>query len=155
MSKTNDIRDRIVAVVAALPEIGPVHAYERYSARRESLRALYVSAIGGRDVLCGWFVRRTGFRARRSGRSGREITTRWEIAGYRAIGDDDASELAFDGQIDAIAEAFHADPTLTGLVQTIEFDDQAGIELADSAPVMFAGVLCHAATLQLKTRHTE
>ena len=155
MSAFPQIRAAIVETVETVPDIGCVHAFERYASDRTRLRALYVSSIGGRDQLRGWFIRRKEFSAARTGASRRTITTTWEIVGYMALADEAETELAFDGLVDAIADAFQANPSLNGTVVTTIFDDGAGLSQADSGPVMFAGVLCHAVSLQLKTRHVE
>lgn len=155
MSRFPAIRAAILATLQAVPDIGRAHGFERYAADRSRLRALYVASIGGVDQLRGWFVRRRAFTSVRTGATRRTITTTWEIAGYMAIGDEAETELDFDLLADAIAEAFHNNTNLAGTVVTTIHDDSAGVSLVDSAPVMFAGVLCHAATLQLKTRHVE
>ncbi|MCP4700274.1 MAG: hypothetical protein GY862_25995 [Gammaproteobacteria bacterium] len=45
--------------------------------------------------------------------------------------------------------------TLGGVVCSTVDDSQAGIQIVDSMPVMFAGVLCHSAKLKLNTWHEE
>ena len=60
-----------------------------------------------------------------------------------------------DALVDAIAEAFELDPSLGGRVRVRQQADPAGITLEEATPVMFAGVLCHAARLRLVTEHDE
>lgn len=155
MSQTAAIRAAILATLQAVPDVGRAHGFERYAADRTRMRTLYVANIGGLQQLRGWFVRRRSFSSTRTGAVRRTVTINWEIVGYMAIGDEAETELAFDALIDVIAQAFHDNPNLSGAVTTTIFDDGAGVTLVDSAPVMFAGVLCHAATLRLQTRHTE
>lgn len=155
MSRAPLIRAAIVALLGSVPDIGVVHAYERYAADRTRLRALYVEPTGGQEQLLGWFVRRSAFSAARLTPGRRTVTTTWQISGYMSLADAAESEISMDALVDAIAEAFEANPTLGGLVINRREADPAGITLEDATPVMFAGVLCHAVQLQLITRHHE
>jgi hypothetical protein len=155
MSKTRQIRAAIVATLRTVPDVGQVHDYERYAASRTGLQAMYSADGGEQDVLLGWFVRRRSFSAGRIAPGKRRVTTQWEITGYRALADAMQSELAMDALVDAIADAFEANAALGGLVRVRQQADPAGVELIDFAPVMFAGVLCHAAAMRLVTEHDE
>ena len=137
------VRAAIVALLRTVPNIGVVHGYERYVANQADMQSLYVQ--GG--LLCGWFVRRITIKESREG--GTKEIARWQIRGYRGFSDGTASELAFDDLIDAIRAAFRGS-NLGGLALTAT-DDGAGIQLEQSGPVMFGGVLAHAATLTLTT----
>ena len=152
------IRAAIVATVAGIADIGKVHGYERYAQKASDLQKTYVATINGVDQLRGWFVRRVGtiendLAATAGGRY--VVTHAWRITGYMALSDDAASEIAFDGLIEAIRDAFRADISLAGLVSSIEAQDQAGIAVDQSEPVLFCGVLCHSARLSLKTIHYQ
>lgn len=140
------IRYAITTKLAGL-DIGPVHSWERYAATNTGLLALY-STDG---VLGGWYVRRV--RTSESSPSlGRHVERiEWEIRGFLGLQDAVATELQFDAQIEAIRAAFRADETLGGVVASTVSDDAAGIQVEDSGPVMFAGVLAHAARLRLIT----
>lgn len=156
MPTLTQIRDAIQGVLAGVPGIGPVHKFERYLKREAELQALYVS--GGQ--LKGWLIRRLSTREQALAVGRTVVTHRWQIRGYRAIDDATQSELAFDDTIEAIRDAFRADETLGGLVKGLEESagqggDVAGVQLADSGPVLFAGVLCHAARLSLTTWHEQ
>lgn len=140
------IRAAIVAKLAAVPGIGRVHAYERYSATDKAFRNLYVTD----GVLLGWHVRRV---ACKEDAAFNQVTTVWELRGVAAIVDAQASELAFDALIDAIRDAWRDDPTLGGAVLYPRSEDAVVPELADAGPVLFAGVLCHSARLKWTTRH--
>lgn len=147
------IRAAIVAKLETVPGIGRVHGYERFADRKSELADLYVA--GGQ--LLGWNVRRIAT-AETSPAIGRTVVThRWRIRGFMALADEAASEIAFDTLIEAIGDAFRDDDTLGGTVATCIVEEgsapQAGIQVEDSGPVDFAGVLCHAAQLSLATRH--
>jgi len=154
---TETIRAAIVATLNTVPDIGVVHDRERYAGEMNKQRALYV-----RDgKLNGWFVSRRSQRnePRGVGNNRRLVATQWELRGYRALYDDESSEIAHDAVIDGIVDAFRADPELGGTVidQLSDPYDEGtlGPQLALSGPVMFAGVLCHRASLLLVTRHYE
>lgn len=149
MTATAAIRAAIVATIAAVPLVGRVHERERYAKTESQLLAHYGQ---GKDVL-GWFVRRVGFRREAMSTMRVRIITQWQIRGYASFVDDRASETAFDDLVDAIAEAFERDDTLGGLVESIDGDGASGLQQTDAGPVMFAGVLCHAARLSLTTVH--
>ena len=142
------IRAAIVARLQSVPGIGRVHAYEPYAASDAPFRELY--AIGGK--ILGWHLRRVG---RREVNDENEVHTDWEIRGFMALADGGASELAFDALLEAIFDAWRADPTLGGLAMWPKDEGSFVPDLADSGPAMFAGVLCHAARLRLLTRHNE
>lgn len=152
------IRAAIRAKLAGVAEIGAVHDYERYVQRANELQALYVVSIDGQDQLRGWFVRRVATIEQdlAAGAGGRYVVQHtWRIRGYMALNDANASEIVFDALIEAIRDAFRADINLGGLVSSIETEDQAGIGVDESEPVLFAGVLCHACRLSLKTVHYQ
>lgn len=144
------IRTAIVGKLEQLPGIGRVHAYERYASTHDALRQIYLADDG---QLRGWYVQRTG-RAEQSPALGRwQVTQRWKIQGFMALADADASELRFDALVESACAAFRQDETLGGTVASTVTDAGAGLQVAQSGPVMFAGVLCHGATLTLATLH--
>lgn len=144
------IRAAIVARLLSIPDIGVVHDYERFARGEKEFRELYLS--GGR--ILGWHVRRVAT-AEKSPVLGRWYTTHdWEIRGFMGLDDAGASETVFDGLIEAIRAAFRADESL-GVVGLATVDPAvAGIQVTESGPVMFGGVLCHGARLALRT-HTD
>jgi len=155
MSTLAEIRAAIVAVLQAVPDVGIVHDRERYAQDTKRLAQLY--AVDG--AIRGWYVRRVSTQET-SGAIGRwEITHQWRVRGFRSFKDEDASELAFQDVIEAMRDAVRADETLGGtVIDTVVGDGGsavAGLQVDEVQSVMFAGVLCHAATLTLYTRHYE
>lgn len=145
------IRSAIVGVVQSVPDTGVVHPYERYAKSPADLAALYTQ--GG--ALAGWFVRRLRSRERLVGASWLRIDE-WEIRGFRALVDADASEVAMDTVVEGICTAVRADDTLGGVVMDTGDLSQgdtrdAGVAVAESGPVVFCGVLCHGVSLRLTT----
>ena len=87
------------------------------------------------------------------------VRTRWLIRGFASLVDAQATELAFDRLLDDMAATVRAATVLydaqgDALGHTVT-DDGAGLQLDESGPVMFAGVLCHGATFSLTTEHLE
>ncbi len=146
------VRSAIVARLESVADIGVVHAYERYAHDLSALKALYYSAPHAQ--IRGWHVRRpaTSERGNILGRTVESI--RWRILGVMSLDDAAQSELAFDALIEAVRNAFAQDETLGGTVDQCTSPDDNGescIQLDDSGPAMFGGVLCHVARLGLLT----
>lgn len=146
------VRAAIKATLQSVTDIGVVHDYERYSHDLAKLKTLYYSAP--HSQLRGWFIRRV--KTAETGilppRYLEQVT--WQIRGVMALDDAGASELVFDELLDAIRDAFRADRTLGGTVTKIgrlQPNAERGLQLDDSGPVLFGGVLCHGARFSLLT----
>lgn len=149
MPTISQIRDAIAGKIAAVPGSGVVHSFERYSKREADFRPFYEDA----GTIRGWHVRRATTSETVPARGRHVVDHRWQIRGYRALDDATASERAFDELVEALRDAFRADETLGGVVATINIGEQAGLQVEDSGPVMFAGVLSHSVRCALTTRH--
>lgn len=145
MSGSLQIREAIAATLNRVDGIGRVHLFERYAKNQGDLAALY--AHDGQ--LRGWHIRRV--RLSEGPYPAGEVTA-WEIRGYLSLNDAAGTELDFDALIDDIRAEFRADQTLGGTVATTWVEDASGIQVLDSGPVLFAGVLCHKAVLALATQ---
>jgi hypothetical protein len=121
------VRSALADLIASVPDVGRVHAYQRFASREAEMRE--------RAFTLGTNVLRVN----------------WAIGGFMALADADQSELVFDDLVESIRDAWRANPTLGGLVAPVASDDEAGIQVDEIAPVLFCGVLCHAARLSLKT----
>lgn len=148
MSEHRIIRQAIAAKLQSVVGIGNVFEFERFCDKEKPFRDLYAAGAS----LEGWHIRRVG---RREDAANNEVFTDWEIRGFKALADADETELIFDDRIDAINDAFRADPTLGRVVLYPKDDAPVVPELADSGPVMFSGVLCHACKLKLTTRTVD
>lgn len=155
MPTLDQIRAAIAGKLSAVPNVGRVHDYERYAAQGGEMKALYVATIAGAPQLRGWFVRRVRTREDSDDLGRYVVTHGWQIRGYLALDDAAASEKTFDALVEAIRDAFREDENLGGLVSSTVVEDAAGAQVEDSAPVLFAGVLCHSARLRLATRHYQ
>ncbi len=145
------VRAAIAAKMNTIADIGLVHTFQRYSVRQRDFRTFYEDA----GTIRGWNVHRIGFRQRPFTAGVNQIVSQWRIEGFLALDDETETEILFDAKIDEVAEAFRLDPTLGGAIETIEADNQSGIQLDDAGPAMFGGVLCHRARLSLPTVHYQ
>lgn len=151
MSAVQTHRTALAALVAAVPSVGVVHAFEPYAKTQSDFQAHYIwTAPDTSKQLRGWHIRRTATRERALG-LGRTLNAHtWRITGYMALDDNGATEPVFDELVEAIRRAYRLDPVLGGASQ-LGPADGAGIDVTDSKPVVFCGVLCHSATLQCTT----
>lgn len=157
MSTLAPVRAALKAKLAAVPQIGHVHDYERYLREEGKFRELFEFDLAdGSKQLRGWWLRRTHSQELAIAMSRSVDVHTWQIRGYMALNDAAASELVFEGLIEAFRDAVRADPTLGGVCEP-DPGEQGGqaapqlIEVADVGAVRFCGVLCHSAVLQLRT----
>ena len=149
MSSLAEIRTALCALLASVPDIGHVYAFERYAREEAKFRELY---IDHNNQLRGWHVRRAATQERTLGIGRTLVKHTWRVRGYMALNDTLASELVFDTLIEALRDVVRADPGLGGLCQQNPADDgDDGLQVIDSSPALFCGVLCHTATLELST----
>jgi len=144
-------RQALAALIGAVPMAGLVHDHEPYAAQEAAFRTKYLWTLpsGARQVR-GWFIRRTGTRETELGVARVLNMHTWQVRGFMALDDAADTEIEFDELIEAIRKAYRADPTLGGAAD-LSPADGAGINVTDSRPVVFCGVLCHSAVLTLTT----
>lgn len=152
MSALSDIRAAIVAALGEVPNIGAVHAYERFASNEKAFRELY--ARNGK--LLGWHVRRVSARESGGVMGVNQVVTQWRIGGLMALDDAGQSEIAMDNLVEAARDRFRPDETLGGVVVLLGDlargeEAEIGIQVEESGPAMFCGVLCHAVRLGLVT----
>ncbi|WP_394789110.1 hypothetical protein [Rhodoferax sp.] len=157
MSTLAPVRAAIKAKLAGVPQIGHVHDYERFVREEGKFRSLFeFDLVNGSKQLRGWWLRRTRTQELAIAMYRSVDVHTWQIRGYMALNDEDASELAFDELIEAFRDAVRADPTFGGICEP-DPGEQGGqaavqlVEVVDVGPVRFCGVLCHSAVLQLRT----
>jgi hypothetical protein len=156
MSNLDTIRAALLALVRAVPDIGQVHDRERYIREEAKFRELYLfrHSTGEEPQLRGWWLRRARTQENTIGISRNVEVHTWHLRGYLALADAASTELAFDGLIESLRDAFRADPTLGGVCEQSPLADgnnTDGLQLLESGPVLFCGVLCHSALLELRT----
>ncbi len=149
------IRAAIVSIMQAVPDIGVVHAYERYAKNIADLAALYRSAP--HQQLRGWYVGRNKTAERDRVQNTSTEYTVWKINGFMALSDENQSELQMDLLIEALRDTFRVNDTLNDTVAQCSLPSpgggsrEASLQLLDFGPVMFGAVLCHGVRLQLNT----
>lgn len=142
----------LVALISDIPNIGRVHAFERYAADKGALANLYKAEIDGAMQLRGWFVRRVKTVEERQAKKAFMDTHTWVVRGFMALSDADASELTFDALIEAVRDALRDWLTHTSASASVVLGEDQGPQVAQSGPVMFSGVLCHSVTITFNTR---
>lgn len=148
-------RAAIVAQMAAIVDIGQVHAHERYLPDEGRFKAAYLFTLPDTTKqIRGWWLRRvrTLERTVSTGSVMNEHT--WQWRGYMSFNDAQDTELTFDELIETYRAAFRADPGLGGVCEQNPLDlgqGEDGVQVVDAGPVTFCSVLCHSAVLQLKT----
>ena len=153
-------RSALLGVLGAVPAIGIVHSRERFASSEAEFRKLYQyipaqadDAFGTDPHVRGWYVRRTA--TTEVNANGRILNEhRWLIRGYMAFKDAVESELIFDDLVERIRAAVRVDTTL-GLPGLLggSIESERGVQVASAGPVMFTGLLCHSAMLELSTRN--
>lgn len=146
-------RNAIQALLASVPGAGIVHLAEPYAKTQAAFQTAYQwTAPDDTKQLRGWFIVRVKTRetAPSAGRTTNSHT--WKLQGFMALaGDGVLSALEWDEVVEDIRAAFRNNPTLGGVAQPGPLGQQDGAQVVGSAPVMFAGVLCHATQLELQT----
>ncbi len=153
MSVLADIRTAIVAQMLLVPDIGRVHDRERYHSNEAKFRALYVMTPTAKpEQLRGWWLARTATAEVSVSTATVMNVHTWQWRGYMAFADDQATALEFDELIESYRALLRENPTLGGVCEQNPMTQEPdGVQVLDSGPVMFCGVLCHSAVLQLKT----
>lgn len=152
MTGLTDIRNAIVAKILEVPDVGLVHGYMRHDSGNPR-KAMQLFAVDKR--IRTWMVRRISNQEKPDSSNFNITTHSWDIRFYMSLFDEEQTELVFDDLIEAVRRAFRRDHTLGDVVRTTVFDDQAGMVMLDSGPVMFFDNLCHGARLSLRTEVDE
>ncbi len=152
MSQLDSIRAAIVARMNTVVSIGQVHSYERFAKATSDFRQKYETS----NRILGWNVRRKAKRVMSQTLGRSVVFNEWEIKGFMSLDDADQTEILFDNLVESLGDVFLADETLGGVVASIVTPEgEAGLQLQESNPVMFLGVMCHSARLKLTTIHYQ
>lgn len=139
------IRNETVAVLMSVPDVGRVHDYQRFASNPSDLKNYYLTDQG---KLCGWYIERTQKTEEHLGNRRYNVQNHIRIQGYMSWSDEFASQLSFDNLIESISSAFRNSTQFAKHSIVVH-----GINLVNAQPVMFCGVLCHSAELELITQH--
>lgn len=154
-------RSALLALLRAVPAVGVVHACEPYADGEHGFKQAYLythadpamDAFAAAPHIRGWYVRRTATsEVNANGRILNEHT--WLVRGYMAFQTAIESELIFDDLVERMRDAVRVDGSLglAGLLGS-SVAQERGVQVASAGPVIFAGLLCHSAALELKTRN--
>lgn len=155
MTTLAQLRAAIKAKIEGVAGMGEVHGFQRYLKDQSKLALLYASSAQEGRRIYGWYLTRlrTAELLVDVGRNYRDVF--WRVRGFMSLEDSSETEILFDNQVEAMCDAFRADPGLGGICETTFKEangNQAGLQLELQEPVLFCGVLCHGATLGLVTR---
>lgn len=147
------LRAALVATAAGAGAVGVVHDRERYAAEMPALKAFYLHNFGSEsepdERLAGWYLAHKATRF--PDRFVRDDD--WHLRGFWAWNEAGNSSHAFDAAVEAIVQAFRT-PWRPAAGAVYRAGAQ-GVELVESGPVLFAGVLCHTALLRVTTRSED
>lgn len=154
-------RTALLALLRTVPAVGVVHPCERYATDERGFKQAYLythsdpaaDAFGAEPHIRGWYIRRTGTtEVNANGRILNEHT--WLVRGYLSFKDAIASELIFDDLVERMRDVARMDASLglPGLLGA-SVAEERGVQVGSAGPVVFAGVLCHSVTMELKTRN--
>ena len=145
-------RAALATLLSGVDGAGLVHLEEPYAKTQAAFQALYqwANPATGEKQVRGWFLHRLRTQEQELG-VGRVMNVHtWRVRGFMALLPP-ASGQAFDELIESMRDAFRADPTLGGVAQPGPVGQPSGVQVVESGPVVFSGVLCHSAQLELKT----
>lgn len=147
-------RAAIVALLGTVPEVGRVHAFQRFAREENAFRAHYLHTLpNGAQQLRGWQVSNAAVRERELGVGRWFNEFEWDVRGYLALDDAEQTEITFDSLVEEFRTRFRADPTMGGVSAAERLDIDDGVQKLSAGHVLFCSVLCH--TAQLKLRTTE
>ena len=159
MATTEAIRAAIAARMLTVPGLGVLHLYERYRFKEADFAALFMwqpPVLDAPKELRGWFIRRVARRVMEESHTSDLVSTDWQMRGFMAIRDGMASEIEMDAVTDGIIGTIRADLTLGGLLDGLPPAPRSvGVQMVESAPFKFAGVVSHGVRLAWTTFHME
>ncbi|WP_299378828.1 hypothetical protein [uncultured Kiloniella sp.] len=147
----SQIRTAIANTLKTVSGIGLVHEFQRYSTNNSAFKDFFLQD----DKVLGWYITRITRREQPYSSGYNKVVNTWEIRGFMSLIDGEQSEITAQNLIENIIQAFRGDETLGDLIDTTIVDNQAGLQMEEFIPVMFAGVLCHSIRFSLLTRHDE
>lgn len=134
------IRQKIHDIVAAVPNCGVVHKYERWAVDWSKFLALFQDPAT--KQILGWEITRVAAPAEKIDVIEEVTNHQYVIQGYMGLSDALATEITFQALIEAIKAAFKGNHTLGGICM-----DAGPVSLEICEPRSFGSVLCHYAKL--------
>ncbi|WP_423458031.1 hypothetical protein [Ottowia sp. VDI28] len=154
-------RQALLEVLRAVPAVGVVHDCEVYASEDKGFKAAYrytntdasADAFAAEPHIRGWYIRR--FATAEVNANARILNEHtWHVRGYMSLKSAIDSELIFDELIERMRDAARMHGTM-GVSSALGAStaQERGVQVINAGPVLFAGVLCHSAVLELKTRN--
>jgi len=145
-------RALILAAIKGVTNYGKAYDYERWSKKWADLRTIFMTEIGGSNLLRGWIVTLADMNQEQEtfgaahGDKTNVVSYIYRIRGFQACKDSDASEKTFHALALAIIAAIDSD----GGLHTGNYEGGASSKFVSEACVssgfdyrMFAGIPCH------------
>ncbi|PCI62043.1 MAG: hypothetical protein COB35_05010 [Gammaproteobacteria bacterium] len=140
------------AIVALLnsAQLGTFYEKERFTKNTRDMAALY-----GEEVNGGYI--RLSSRKRVNDYDNRHvITLRFQIVYLLVFSDENDSQLTFEDNLELFDDVFMTTDEIEASTQASHrTDDSTGLTVDDTQPVMFAGVLCHRALMNITVEYFE
>jgi hypothetical protein len=156
MSRYTDIAGAIATILAAIPNIGVVHARQRYANTLSGYLDLTEAQVAGVDQIRFWMVRRESVAARPDDEAYGMVdnTHRMVISGAQGLSEAANTHDTFQGLIDEIMAALDSRKDL-GLSYVVDY----GVGPCSARTIgeeAVGGVLCHVVEIEVPvvTRRT-
>ena len=144
-----DIANQITSRLAAVPNVGRVHHYQRNLNALETVKAEFFDHNLGR--IAAWTCSRESFTDTQSSNIENTRVSTWVLRGYMSVEDSQATEVLFQQVIDNICEAFRPQDDLGDTVELIQ-PVQARTIGYSMLGKPDSGILCHSAELVLQVQ---
>ncbi|MEM7047829.1 MAG: hypothetical protein AAF442_09340 [Pseudomonadota bacterium] len=152
---TTPIRLAIAQTLNRVKDVGRVHEYERYAADSKAFKNLYMFACSDKkDHIRGWYIKHAKGRVTNFSTTRYQLIDTWEVVGLMSQHDETQSDIVFDELVGDVCRSLRTDGSVTVFYEESGEDQEVGAQLTSSEHVMFAGVLCHRAVLELVTVRT-
>lgn len=144
-----DIANQITSRLAAVPNVGRVHHYQRNLTALETVKTEFFDHNLGR--IAAWTVSRESFTDTQSSNIENTRVSTWVLRGYMSVEDSQATEVLFQQVIDHIGAAFRPQDDLGDTVELIQ-----PVQARTIGYTMLgkpdSGILCHSAELVLQVQ---
>jgi len=143
------IRTRIKTVLDTVSNKGQTHDYLRWAVKQSSFEDQFKTTISSVDQIRGWMIVYRGFSQTEPhiGRTADQYRVhRFEIHGYLGLDDSASTEKTFAALAESVCNALDADATLNADTLSL-YRNPTQLAIDER---LYAGVLCHHATVTLE-----
>jgi len=150
MATKNALIRAALATLLNSVDLGVFYEKERFSKNTRDMATLYGEQINGGYIRLISRKRINNYDDRHV------ITLRYQIVYLLSFIDENDSQLTFEDNLEFFDDAFMASDEIEPTTQASHRTDEgAGLSVDDTQPVMFAGVLCHRALMNLTVEYFE